>query len=65
MEDGCLFCSLMLSFRCLLAAAELGWELDLGQMIFIPISSKKSIINTRRENYIKIPNNYTQKQRTS
>ena len=51
-EHGCLFCSLMLSLRCLLAAAELGWELDLGQMIFIPISSKKSIINTRGEKII-------------
>ena len=51
-EHGCLFCSLMLSFRCLLAAAELGWELDLGQMIFIPISSKKSIINTKGEKII-------------
>ena len=47
-EHGCLFCSLMLSLRCLLAAA----ELDLGQMIFIPISSKKSIINTGGEKII-------------
>ena len=37
---------------CWLAAAELGWESDLGQMIFIPISSKKSIINTRGEKSI-------------